>query len=71
MKSVSDIVWEFLNEKGIDKVFYVSGGGCIFLLDALGRNEKIKPVAVHHEQTAAIAAEGWSRETGKVGEQMH
>ena len=67
MKSVSDIVWEFLNEKGIDKVFYVSGGGCIFLLDALGRNEKIKPVAVHHEQTAAIAAEGWSRETGKVG----
>lgn len=67
MKSVSDIVWEFLNEKGIDKVFYVSGGGCIFLLDALGRNENIKPVAVHHEQTAAIAAEGWSRETGKVG----
>lgn len=67
MKSVSDIVWEFLNEKGIDKVFYVSGGGCIFLLDALGRNENITPVAVHHEQTAAIAAEGWSRETGKVG----
>ena len=67
MKSVSDIVWEFLNEKGIDTVFYVSGGGCIFLLDALGRNENIKPVAVHHEQTAAIAAEGWSRETGKVG----
>jgi len=67
MKSVSDIVWEFLSSKGIDRVFYVSGGGCIFLLDALGRNEKILPVAVHHEQTAALAAEGWARETGKVG----
>lgn len=66
-KSVSDIVWQFLYEKGIDKVFYVSGGGCIFLLDALGRNENITPIAVHHEQTAALAAEGWSRETGKVG----
>ena len=67
MKSVSDIVWEFISSKGIDKVFYVSGGGCIFLLDALGTNEKITPVAVHHEQTAALAAEGWARETGKVG----
>ncbi len=67
IKSVSDIVWQFLYEKGIDRVFYVSGGGCIFLLDALGRNENITPIAVHHEQTAALAAEGWSRETGKVG----
>lgn len=67
MKSVSDLVWEFLYEKGIDKVFYVSGGGCIFLLDALGRNGNITPIAVHHEQTAALAAEGWARETGKVG----
>ena len=60
MKSVSDLVWEFLYEKGIDKVFYVSGGGCIFLLDALGRNGNITPIAVHHEQTAALAAEGWA-----------
>lgn len=67
MKSVSDLVWEFLYQKGIDKVFYVSGGGCIFLLDALGRNGNITPIAVHHEQTAALAAEGWARETGKVG----
>lgn len=67
MKSVSDIVWEYLYDKGVDTVFYVSGGGCIFLLDALGRNGNIKPIAVHHEQAAALAAEGWARETGKVG----
>lgn len=67
MKSVADIVWEFIASKGIDKVFYVSGGGCIFLLDALGRCEEIDPIAVHHEQAAALAAEGWARESGKMG----
>lgn len=66
MKSLSDLVWEFLISKEIDTVFYVSGGGCIFLLDALGRSG-INAIPMQHEQSAAIAAEGWSRITGKVG----
>lgn len=66
MKSLSDLVWGFLQSKGIDTVFYVSGGGCIFLLDALGRNENMKPIAMHHEQSVSIAAEGYARETNKV-----
>lgn len=58
---VSDYVIQFLkNNYNIDTFFTVSGGGCIFLIDSLGA-ENIKYIATHHEQAAAIAAEGYAR----------
>ena len=41
-KKISDIVIEFLESKNIDHVFTVSGGGCIHLIDSLGRAKKLK-----------------------------
>jgi acetolactate synthase-1/2/3 large subunit len=65
---VSDYVISFLNEKyNVDTFFTVSGGGCIFLIDTLGKNDNVKFVATHHEQTAALAAEGYARMNNKLG----
>ncbi len=65
---VSDYVIQFLrDEYNIDTVFTVSGGGCIFLIDSLGTTSGVKYVATHHEQAAAIAAEGYARMNNKLG----
>ena len=41
---LADFVIEFLKKKGIDTVFTVSGGGSIFLCDALYKAKKMLPV---------------------------
>ena len=65
---VSDYVIQFLRDNyGVDTIFTVSGGGCIFLIDSLGNTEGVKYVATHHEQAAALAAEGYSRMNNKLG----
>ena len=65
---VSDYIIEYLRDKhGIDTVFMVSGGGCLFLIDSLGKADGIDYVATHHEQAAALAAEGYSRINNKLG----
>lgn len=63
---VSDIVIDFLESKNVKHVFTISGGGCIHLIDSLGRSN-IEYVCVHHEQSAAMAAEGYSRITNDIG----
>lgn len=65
---VSDYVIRFLrDEYKVDTIFTVSGGGCIFLVDSLGHTKGVNYVATHHEQAAAIAAEGYSRMNNKLG----
>jgi acetolactate synthase-1/2/3 large subunit len=58
---VSDLVFDFISSKGIDTVFTVSGGGCMHLVDSLGRNSNLQYVCNHHEQACAMAAEGYAR----------
>jgi acetolactate synthase-1/2/3 large subunit len=65
---VSDYIIQYLRDKhNIDTIFTVSGGGCIFLIDSLGHTEGVNYVATHHEQAAAIAAEGYARMNNKLG----
>ena len=64
---LADYVVQFLEQKKINTVFTVSGGGSIFLCDALYKAKKIKYIAHHHEQAASFAAEGYARSTGKPG----
>ena len=52
---------------GINYIFTVSGGGSIFLGDALYKAKKIKYIAHHHEQAASFAAEGYARCKNDVG----
>ena len=67
MMRVSDYIVECLSKLGIDKVFLVSGGGMMYLLDAVALHPQVSVVAHHHEQAAAMAAEGYARFTGKLG----
>lgn len=64
---VSDLVIRFLENKGIKHVFTISGGGCMHLIDSLGRSNKLEYVCVHHEQSAAMASEGYARLGGGIG----
>jgi len=67
MIKVSDYIFEFLSNKGIDTIFTVSGGGSMHLIDSLGKNKKINYVCNHHEQACAMAAEGYARISNKPG----
>jgi acetolactate synthase-1/2/3 large subunit len=48
-------------EHGHRHVFLVTGGGAMFLNDALCHHPDIAPVFFHHEQAAAMAAEAYAR----------
>ena len=65
MIKVSDYIINFFENKNINTAFTVSGGGCIHLIDSL-RKSKIKTYCVHHEQSALMASEGYTRETGNL-----
>lgn len=64
---VSDIVIDFLKEKGITHVFTISGGGCIHLIDSLGNADNLQYICMHHEQSAAMAVEGFARLKQDIG----
>ena len=64
---VSDLVFDFISSKGIDTVFTVSGGGCMHLVDSLGRNSNLHYICNHHEQACAMAAEGYARTANVPG----
>ncbi|NTV66185.1 MAG: thiamine pyrophosphate-binding protein [Chlorobaculum sp.] len=66
---VADYIAQFIaeHEQTAKTVFMVSGGGNMHLIDALGRNGKLRYVCNHHEQACAIAAEGYARVSNKIG----
>ena len=64
---LSDYVMKFLAQKGIKYVFMLPGGGCMHLVDSLGRNKDPEYIPCLHEQAAAIAAESYAQNTNKIG----
>jgi acetolactate synthase-1/2/3 large subunit len=67
MMKLSDYIFSRLAEAGVRHVFMVSGGGAMHLNDSLGKEERLQYICNHHEQACAMAAEGYSRVTGKLG----
>lgn len=65
MKRIAEQIADWLVERGIEQVFTVTGGGAMFLNQALGGNEKLRCTFMHHEQACAMAAEGYARISGK------
>lgn len=66
MIKVSEYISKFLVDHGIVDCFMVTGGGAMHLDDALGHQEGLHCIFNHHEQACAIAAEGYTRMTGKL-----
>ena len=64
-------VLEFLIDNliynGFDTFFLVTGGAIAPTVDYIGRNKKAKYFCFQHEQSAAMAAEGFFRASGKMG----
>ena len=63
----SDYIVSFFEQHGVNVVFGYIGGMITHLVDSLGQNEKVQYIQTYHEQTAAIAAEGYAIESGKFG----
>lgn len=63
---VSEYIADFLAGNGIEHVFTVTGGGAMHLNDALGHKKELKCIYNHHEQACAIAAEGYTRLSGRL-----
>ncbi|MDD2404589.1 MAG: thiamine pyrophosphate-binding protein, partial [Victivallaceae bacterium] len=68
MKKVSDLVFDYLADVvGVKHVFMLPGGGCMHLVDSLGKNRKLKFVCNLHEQASAIGAEAYGQYTNNLG----
>lgn len=59
---LSDYVFSQLREWGASHVFLITGGGAMHLNDSVGTSG-LKYICTHHEQAAAMAAEGYARIT--------
>lgn len=59
--TVSEYIWDYLQKKGLETVYMVSGSSAMWLTDALYKNTCLKAICTHHEQVAAMAADGYGR----------
>lgn len=63
---VADYIASTMARHGVRHVFLVTGGGAMHLNDAFGRCRGLQYICCHHEQTAAMAAEAYTRVSGSL-----
>jgi acetolactate synthase-1/2/3 large subunit len=63
---LSDYVAARLVDYGVQHVFMLTGGGAMHLNDALGRAAGLSYICCHHEQALAMAAEAYTRLSGRI-----
>ena len=63
---LSDYVAQKLHAHGVRHVFMLTGGGAMHLNDAMGRVDGLQYVCCHHEQALAMAAESYTRLSGRL-----
>ena len=66
MTKLSDYVMKFVAGLRVRRVFLLPGGGCMHLVDSLGRQSGLEPVGYLHEQAAVIAADACAQYTGSI-----
>ncbi|MBS1143754.1 MAG: Acetolactate synthase [Proteobacteria bacterium] len=67
---VADLIVSYLEQMGVEYVFGVPGGAIEPLYNALARSSRRggpRPMVARHESGAAFMADGYARETGKIG----
>jgi acetolactate synthase-1/2/3 large subunit len=68
--TVADMMVGYLEQLGVEYVFGVPGAGIEPFYDALARSARLggpRVVTVRHEAGAAFMADGYARETGRLG----
>jgi acetolactate synthase I/II/III large subunit len=63
--NASERIADWLADHGIEQVFTVTGGGAMYLNQALASHPRLTCTFMHHEQACAMAAEGYARIAGK------
>jgi acetolactate synthase-1/2/3 large subunit len=64
---LSDFVVDYLYAKGSRHIFGMSGGAAVHLFDSASKHSGMSPIFVAHEQSAAMAADGYYRVSGRLG----
>nr|WP_321295517.1 thiamine pyrophosphate-binding protein [uncultured Sphaerochaeta sp.] len=59
--NVSEYLFDYLNRKGIDTAFIITGGQAMFLNDAIGKNSSYNVICHHHEQACTMAGDAYGR----------
>lgn len=67
---LSDYIIDFLVKEGVSHVFELIGGAVTHLLDSIYNRDDMQCISVHHEQSAAFAAEAYARINGNLGVAM-
>ena len=65
MKRIAEQMADWLVRQHLEQVYTVTGGGAMFLNQALCGHPGLRSVFMHHEQACAMAAEGYARIAGK------
>ncbi len=66
----ADLIIHYLEQIGVEYVFGVPGGAIEPLYNAMARSQRrggLRPIVARHESGAAFMADGYTRETGKLG----
>jgi len=63
---VADYVMQVIEKENVKHIFMLSGGGIMYLVDALGCST-MDYVCCHHEQAAGIAAQAYAMHKNKLG----
>lgn len=64
---LSDYVIRLIADQGVRHIFMLPGGGCMYLVDALGRNRDVQFICNLHEQASAVAADAYAQYTNNLG----
>ncbi|MDD2914770.1 MAG: thiamine pyrophosphate-binding protein [Gallionella sp.] len=67
---VADLLVAYLEQIGVEYVFGVPGGAIEPLFNAMARSQRrggLRPIVARHEAGAAFMADGYARETGRLG----
>lgn len=68
--TLADLIVEQLEKLGVEYIFGVPGGSIEPLYNAMARSQRaggLRPIVARHEAGAAFMADGYARETGKLG----
>lgn len=65
--TVAQAIATYLRDQGSNSAFVVAGGASLHLIHAFGTTPGCQYLPVHHEQSAAMAADGFTRSSGRLG----
>jgi acetolactate synthase-1/2/3 large subunit len=67
MMKLSDYVFQFVADHGVQHVFLVTGGGAMHLNASLAAEKRITPICNSHEQASAMCAESYAKAVNGLG----